>query len=84
MVDCQALEWERHHPDAALLEHGPARFTAALRRILDCRDRQSAVMGIEQHRDQVEPLELIQFQLDRASRSAQKVHDCGKRARPIG
>ena len=84
MVDHQVVEREGHHPDAALLEFGPGTRTAALRGILDGGDGDAPVVGVEQHAGQVEPLEFVELEVDRASRGSQDVHDRRKRGRTVG
>ena len=84
VVDRQVVEREGHHADAALLELGPDTRTAALRGILDRGDRHAPVVGVEQHTGQVEPLEFVELEVDRASRGSQDVHDGCKRGRTVG
>src|SRR5207253_10208675 len=58
-------------------------FAAALRGILDRRNRHSSVVGIQQHTGQVKPLELVELEVDRTSRGPQHVHDRRKGARAV-
>ena len=48
VVDGQALDRKRDHPDPALLELGPDGPAASLRRVLDAGDRDAAVVRVEQ------------------------------------
>jgi preprotein translocase subunit SecG len=83
VVDRQPLNWERHHSDASLLYLSPGRPAAAFRRIVDRGDDHPAVAGIEQQGGEVDPLELVELEVDRAPRLVELVGDRRKGGLPV-
>src|SRR6202011_4699339 len=78
------FQGKRHHLDAPLLQLSPDGSATSLRWIPDGGDRYTTVTGIEQQRGEIQPLELVQLEVDGATRPAELLGDRCKGGRAVG